>query len=195
MTRRGLAVRPGEPDNDSHAVIEELLTVALDDARALIAANQPMFTAVVNQLLELETLELSDLQEIEAALSGDEHTEGHVGARTLQLLQQAGLMASDAVSTVGTVVAKVGRTALRHPVKGRKSDPYANKGDDSTTTKAKAKAKTGSTAKRKAPKKEAPSKPVAVEGKRDTKTVKRSELETKKKPTSRRANPKAPATE
>ncbi len=116
MTRRGLAVRSGEPDNVSHDVIEELLGGALGDARELLRDNQPLFLAIVNQLLEHETLEFNDLEEIRASLGTEDIGQEPIGARTMQVLQQAGQTAS----AVGAAVAKAGLSVLRTPVPKRR---------------------------------------------------------------------------
>lgn len=115
MTRRGLAVRSGEPDTMSHDVIEELLSGALDDARALLRDNQALFMAIVNQLLEHETLEHTDLEELEAALTPEDRGGDVIGTRTMQVLQQAGQAASAVTSAVGSAVVRAGRNVLRQP--------------------------------------------------------------------------------
>lgn len=127
MTRRGLAVRSGEPDGVSHDVIEELLSGALEDARALLMDNQPLFHAIVSQLLEHETLEFSELEDIQTALSDEDRGDSPIGTKTMHALQQAG----QAASAVGSVVVKAGRTVLRAPVnvlkdRGKEATDTAN---------------------------------------------------------------------
>jgi len=74
MSRRGLAVRGGEPDSDSNEVIEEILNSALVDARVMLDENKLLLTAIVNQLLEVETLEYQEILEIAAAVEGNDFT-------------------------------------------------------------------------------------------------------------------------
>jgi cell division protease FtsH len=111
MTRRGLAVRPGEPDSASHDIIEEMLSSALDDARSILKEHSALFMAVVNQLLEHDTLESSDLDDIIAALNPEDHP--GFGEQTVRILHQAGQVAHDAVEKVGNVVVKTGRSVRR----------------------------------------------------------------------------------
>jgi len=123
MTRRGLAVRTGEPDVASHDVIEELLSGALRDARTLIETNMGLFTAIVNQLLEHETLEHGDLADIVESLSADEIGEGFAGARSMKALQQAGHAALAVAANAGSLVVKAGR---RSAPKKSKNDAAKN---------------------------------------------------------------------
>jgi cell division protease FtsH len=111
MTRRGLAVRSGEPDKVSHDVIEELLASALDKARSILDENRALFSAIVNQLLEHDTLESSDLEDLAASVAegGDHHQS--FGDHTTRALQLAG---SAAAETLGSVVSRAGR-AVRRP--------------------------------------------------------------------------------
>jgi cell division protease FtsH len=74
MSRRGLAVRPGEPDSLSNDVIEEILNSALVDARIMLDTNKELVQALVNQLLEVETLEYHEILEIAAAVDGNDFT-------------------------------------------------------------------------------------------------------------------------
>jgi cell division protease FtsH len=116
MTRRGLSVRSGEPDVASHEIIEEMLGSALDDARALLREHSALFLAIVNQLLEHDTLESSDLEEIIAALTPDQHP--GFAEHTVRVLHQAGNLAQDAVEAVGSVArraAKVRRAGSKKP--------------------------------------------------------------------------------
>lgn len=78
MTRRGLAVRSGEPDSVSNDVIEEVLNSALIDARNLLESNKDLLQALVNQLLEVETLEYHEILEVAAAVEGNDFTEDSV---------------------------------------------------------------------------------------------------------------------
>jgi hypothetical protein len=67
--------------------------------------------AVVNQLLEHDTLESSDLDDIIAALNPEDHP--GFGEQTIRILHQAGQVAHDAVEKVGNVVVKTGRSVRR----------------------------------------------------------------------------------
>ena len=137
MTRRGLAVRTGEPDSISHDVIEELLTIALDDARELLRDNHQLFMAVVNQLLEQDTLEASDIADIVDALNPerqvvsstriDSGTKEAAKEEETNLIVSAGHAAIEAVHVLGNVATKVVRTA-------RRATPKRTKGDDPATT-------------------------------------------------------------
>jgi cell division protease FtsH len=116
MTRRGLSVRSGEPDVASHEIIEEMLGSALDDARALLREHSALFLAIVNQLLEHDTLESSDIEEIIAALTPDQHP--GFAEHTVRVLHQAGNLAQDAVEAVGSVArraTKVRRVGSKRP--------------------------------------------------------------------------------
>jgi len=66
MTRRGLTVR--ESDKDTHEVVEELLSNALVDARELLLNNIPLMESIVTRLLEVETLEYTEILEIKNKL-------------------------------------------------------------------------------------------------------------------------------
>jgi cell division protease FtsH len=133
MTHRGLSVRSGEPDIGSQDVIEELLGGALGDARSLLQDHQPLFMAIVNQLLEHETLEESELGELETSLSEEDRGRLPVGTRTMQVLHQAGQAASavgNAVgSVVGTAVSLAGRTVLRPTISPRRSRDSGSEGE------------------------------------------------------------------
>jgi hypothetical protein len=137
MTHRGLAVRSGEPDVGSQDVIEELLGGALGDARSLLQDHQPLFMAIVNQLLEHETLEESELAELETSLSEEDRGRLPVGTRTMQVLHQAGQAASavgNAVgSVVGTAVSIAGRTVLRPTITPRRTRVSQTDDEDTTT--------------------------------------------------------------
>ena len=74
MTRRGLAVRPGEPDSVSNDVIEEILNSSLVTARDILEQNKLLLQALVNQLLEVETLEYHEILEIAATVDGNDFT-------------------------------------------------------------------------------------------------------------------------
>ena len=108
MTRRGLSVRSGEPDVTSHEIIEEMLGSALDDARTLLREHSSLFLAIVNQLLEHDTLESSDLEEIIAALTPDQHP--GFAEHTVRVLHQAGNLAQEAVEVVGSVARRATKT-------------------------------------------------------------------------------------
>jgi cell division protease FtsH len=114
MTRRGLAVRSGTPDGQSHDVIEELLSNALEQARLMIDENRALFSAIVNQLLEHETLESGDLEDLIASVAsgGDHHPS--FSEHTARALQLAGHVAAEAL---GNVVSKAGRAVRRQPAK------------------------------------------------------------------------------
>jgi len=116
MTRRGLAVRPGEPDGVSHDVIEELLTCALDDARGVIRDNRALFLAIVNQLLEHETLEGTELADIASSIEPGAEAPGFA-EHTARALQHAGHVAVEAATeaavAVGNAVVKAGRKVRR----------------------------------------------------------------------------------
>ena len=110
MTRRGLAVRSGTPDGESHDVIEELLSTALEQARLMLDENRALFSAIVNQLLEHETLETGDIEDLIASVaSGGEHHPS-LPEHTTRALQLAGQVAADAI---GNVVSKAGRVVRR----------------------------------------------------------------------------------
>lgn len=109
MTRRGLAVRPGEPDTATHDVIEELLANALEQARELLQKNMALFSAIIALLLEHETLEASDLDELLASVTpGQEHP--GFAQQTAAALAHATHAASDAASEVVSVVRKAVRS-------------------------------------------------------------------------------------
>ena len=74
MSRRGLAVRAGEPDSVSNDVIEEILNTALVEARLMLEENKLLVSALVNQLLEVETLEYHEILEIAATVEGNDFT-------------------------------------------------------------------------------------------------------------------------
>ena len=74
MSRRGLAVRAGEPDAISNDVIEEILNTALVEARLMLEENKLLVQALVNQLLEVETLEYHEILEIAATVEGNDFT-------------------------------------------------------------------------------------------------------------------------
>lgn len=127
MTRRGLAVRGGDPDNVSHDVIEELLAQALDSAQQILVDNRELFMAIVNQLLEHDTLESADLDDIIATLNLTDHpTLGSTG----NPLTHVGHVAVDAAHAVGSAVTKVTRTALRA---AKKSSPAVEDAPQSET--------------------------------------------------------------
>jgi cell division protease FtsH len=119
MTRRGLSVRSGEPDVASHDIIEEMLSSALDDARALLERHSALFMAIVNQLLEHDTLEATDLEEIVAALTPEQHPGFAEGA--VRVIHHAGQVAHDAIESVGSAVSSA-RTHVRRPAKPRGED-------------------------------------------------------------------------
>ena len=135
MTRRGLSVRSGEPDAASHDIIEEMLSTALDDARALLDKHSALFHAIVNQLLEHDTLEAADIEDIVAAL--DPETHPGFGENSVRVLHHAGQVVHDAVEAAGNAVLQVGRT-VRRPV---------TKNNDKTTDKPAAATKQASAAK------------------------------------------------
>ena len=74
MSRRGLVVRTGEPDSASNDVIEEILNNSLVDARLLLEENKDLLQAIVNQLLEVETLEYQEILEIATTVEGNDFT-------------------------------------------------------------------------------------------------------------------------
>jgi len=78
MSRRGLAVRAGEPDSISNDVIEEILNTALVEARLMLEENKLLVSALVNQLLEVETLEYHEILEIAATVEGNDFTSDSV---------------------------------------------------------------------------------------------------------------------
>ena len=78
MSRRGLAVRVGEPDAVSNDVIEELLNKALVDARILLEENKDLLQALVSQLLEVETMEYQEILELAATIDGNDFTSDSV---------------------------------------------------------------------------------------------------------------------
>ena len=129
MTRRGLSVRSGEPDVASHEIIEEMLGSALDDARALLREHSALFLAIVNQLLEHDTLESSDLDEIIAALTPDQHP--GFAEHTVRVLHQAGTIAQDAVEAVSSVARRATKSR-RVGSKKQSSSSYNTKEGEST---------------------------------------------------------------
>ena len=64
MSRRGISVRNGEPDSITSDVVEEILTEALDKSRKLVFENKILFLKIIDNLMEHETLEYSELLEI-----------------------------------------------------------------------------------------------------------------------------------
>ena len=104
MTRRGLSVRAGDPDAVSHEVIEELLSEALDQARTLLVEHRTLFVAIVEQLLEHETLEGDDLEEIRAAIAPESPAGPGLGGQVVRVLQHTGHNALDVVVRAGRSV-------------------------------------------------------------------------------------------
>lgn len=62
MTRRGLSVR--ESDANTHEVVEELLSRALEDAKDILNSNQELMSLLIERLLEVETLEYQEILDI-----------------------------------------------------------------------------------------------------------------------------------
>lgn len=119
MTRRGLMVRPNERDGDTSEVIEELLKEALNDARALLIANQPLLEAVVDALLANETLEHHEILDIESSISPD-NLEGNLhkaGERTMNLLKNVSHASIETVSEVASEALALGKNTLQAGVR------------------------------------------------------------------------------
>jgi cell division protease FtsH len=73
MTRRGLMVRddrPAIPDADTDAVVEELLTSALDVARSALVEHRELFDAVVGALLDADDLGRDELSRLSLQFLG-----------------------------------------------------------------------------------------------------------------------------
>ncbi|MFM7088754.1 MAG: ATP-dependent metallopeptidase FtsH/Yme1/Tma family protein [Candidatus Paceibacterota bacterium] len=99
MTGRGLAVRDGEPDKATVDHVEELLAYALTQAKNLVSENETFLIALVNQLLEYDTLESEEIIDIYQAVQpdkpllhdSDEHLHPNsVANKTIEILLASG---------------------------------------------------------------------------------------------------------
>ena len=115
MTRRGLMVRHNERDGDTGEVIEELLKEALVDARELLIANKPLLEAVVDSLLVNETLEYSEILEIESSISPENHIGNNhrAGQRTMSILRDVSHASIEAVADVASDAIEIGLNTFK----------------------------------------------------------------------------------
>lgn len=64
MTRLGLMIRQDTTSTEVHAVVEELLRDALDEARRLVSGNRRFMELLVAELLDKETLDAAEIAEL-----------------------------------------------------------------------------------------------------------------------------------